>query len=68
MSEYITLMGAEEVRRAAHEMTSAAQTMASAAGSIEFSLQRHQQFMDNWMSQLEQIMAPTTTPEDAADA
>lgn len=69
MADYITLMGAEDVRRAAHEMTSAASAMQAAASSIEWSLQRHQQFLDNWLSQLEQIMsAAPTTPTEATDA
>lgn len=60
MPDYVTLMGAEEVRRAAHEMTSAASAMQAAASSIEWSLQRHRQFLDNWLSQLEQVMTTRT--------
>lgn len=56
MSNYVTLMGAEDVRRAGHEMASAAQTMVGAASNIDSVLWRHQQFLEDWLIRLEQIM------------
>ena len=67
MADYVTLMGAEDVRRAAHEMTSAAQIMASAASSIEYSLRQHQQFLDGWLSQLELLMTTRRKTEEAGN-
>ena len=55
MAEYITLLGAEDVRSAGSSMKSAAETMRQAAGSMEDSLQRHRQFMEDWINRLETI-------------
>ena len=55
MAEYITLLGAEDVRAAGSSMKSAAETIRQAAGSLEDSLFRHRQFMDEWMCRLETL-------------
>ena len=57
MAEYITLLGAEDVRRAAHEMKSAAEGMGQAAMNIEDSLFRHRQWADAWLCRLEAALA-----------
>ena len=54
--EYITLMGAEEVRRAGSTMSSAAQQMQNAANSLSESLIAHQRFLDDWLYRLEEIL------------
>lgn len=54
MREYITLMGAEDVERAGHNMADAADTMRNAAMSIEDSLQR---FMDRFEAAIEHMDA-----------
>jgi hypothetical protein len=56
MSEYITLMGSEQVQSAGRNMASAADTMRSAAGSIDESLRQHRRFMDDWLMRLENIL------------
>lgn len=56
MSQYVTLVGAEEVSRAAHTMSSAASTMSSAASSIDSSLDRHQRFMSEWLERFEEAL------------
>ena len=53
MPEYITLMGAEDVRSAGVAMGRAASVMQSAASSMEDSLQRHRIFLDEWIMRLE---------------
>lgn len=51
----IYLQGSEDVRAAGFVMREAAQEMKNAASSIEFSLQQHQRFMDDWLQRLEQV-------------
>lgn len=58
MSSYITLLGAEQVQSAASTMRSAAEEMSRAASSIDYSLQQHRQFMDDWLARLEEVMRP----------
>lgn len=56
MAEYIHLIGAEEVSRAGHNMSSAASEMNRAASSIDDSLRQHQRFLDDWLARLESVM------------
>ncbi len=56
MSNYMTLVGAEQVSGAGHNMTHAAAQMSRAASSIEDTMFRHQQFMTQWLIDLERIM------------
>ena len=51
--DYITLMGAEEVSRAGHNMQAAGQSMNSAASNLGEVLQQHQRFMDDWLYRFE---------------
>ena len=53
MSNYLTLMGAEEVSSAAHRMSEAASTMNSAAIYMDNVLERHQHFLDDWLMRFE---------------
>ena len=46
---YVTLLGAEEVQKAANTMRSAADEMLRAVGAIDDVLGRHRQFMDDWL-------------------
>lgn len=56
MNEYVTLLGAEDVRSAGHQMERAATDMQSAAGSIETTLQRHAIRTHNALDRLEEIL------------
>ena len=56
MVEFITLLGADDVRQAGSARKSAACEMRNAAASIEDSLQRHKQFLDDWLCRLEAVM------------
>lgn len=57
MTEYVTLIGAEDVSRAGHNMASAADTMNRAAGNLDDALRRHQRFMDDWLQRFEQVLS-----------
>lgn len=70
MADYITLLGAEDVARAARNMAEASAEMSSAARNINYSLTQHQRFLDDWLQRLEAsierlsgIQGPTTPPE-----
>ncbi|AMS41219.1 hypothetical protein [Aminobacter aminovorans] len=63
MANYVTLMGAEEVRSAANTMMSAASEMRGAASSIDNALERHQRFLDDWLSRFETAMDRLQDPE-----
>ncbi len=60
MSEFITLLGAEDVRSAGSSMREAASEMQRAAASIEDSLQRHRLFLDDWLFRLEEVFKSLT--------
>ena len=56
MAEYITLLGAGDVRSAGSTIREAATVMRGAAASIDDSLSRHRTFLDDWLFRLEEIM------------
>ena len=58
MSDYVTLMGAEQVQSAANQMRQAADMMQRAAGEIEDSFRRHHMFMEDWLTQFRDAMNP----------
>lgn len=57
MSQYVTLLGAEEVSRAASRMQSAADDMRAAASNLDSILERQQRFMDDWLVRLNGTLA-----------
>ena len=56
MSEYIHLVGAEQVQSAANTMSYAADEMKRAAANLDQSLFQQRQFMDEWLVRLQAIM------------
>ncbi len=54
--DFVTLMGAEDVREAGSAMRSSAEVIRQAAGSMEDSLHRHRLFLDDWLFRLEELM------------
>lgn len=56
MRDHVTLLGAEDVSRAAGQMRSAADTFASAVGSHTWALEQHQRFMDDWLQRFQDVM------------
>ena len=57
MSNYVHLIGTEQVSSAGHRISDAASDMSRAAASLDDSLRRHEQFMENWLDRLERIMS-----------
>jgi len=55
--EYIHLVGAEQVQSAGVSMRGAAADMQQAATTIDSALQRHQQFLDDWLQRLAQTLS-----------
>jgi len=53
MADYMTLMGADDVRSAGNTMREAASTMCRAASEIDYSLQQHQRFLDDWLQRFQ---------------
>ena len=56
MTEFIHLLGADNVQRAGSAMEEAADNMQRAAGSFEDPLFRHREFLDDWLLRLESIV------------
>ena len=57
MSDYMTLLGAEDVRSAGRQMQQAAHEMSTAAETIRWALEQHQQFMNQWLADYRDIRA-----------
>ena len=53
MSEYMHLVGAEQVSSAAYTMREAASNMQRAADSMGYNLEQHQRFLDDWLGRFE---------------
>ena len=58
MPDYMTLLGAEDVQRAANKMITAAELMARAADQISESQHRHEQFLTTWLAELREFHEP----------
>lgn len=56
MSNYVTLIGAEEVSRAGSSVSSAAREMKEAANTISDALYQQRQFMDDWLLRFETVL------------
>jgi hypothetical protein len=67
MAEYMTLLGAEDVRAAGNAMRSAADDMRNAASSIDSTLDRHQRFLDDWLQRFE-VALDRAAPQPPAPA
>lgn len=63
MSEYMTLVGAEDVSRAGSRMESAANEMSRAASNIDHIMERHQRFLDDWLCRFEEVMRAAAPPK-----
>ena len=56
MADFVTLLGAEDVRAGGAAMRSAADQMIQVASVIEDSLQRHRMFLDDWLMRYETLL------------
>lgn len=63
MSDYITLLGAEDVRSAGHTMTRAAETMSNAASTIDGAMERQRHFLEDWLARFEIAVEKMPRPE-----
>lgn len=62
MTEYVHLIGVEQIQTAANSMRSAADEMQRAASSLDYSLQQNQRFMDDWLQRFEAAIAKLPIP------
>ena len=53
MGEYVTLLGAEEVRRAGNEMKSAAEQISQAVSWLVEAMDQQRRFQDEWLQRFE---------------
>jgi len=60
MNDFIHLTGTEDVARAGRNISQAADKMASAASSIEYSLDRVQTIMNDFIQNLETLIEKIT--------
>lgn len=70
MNQYVTLMGAEEVSRAASNMREAASAMSHAASSFDHAADRQRMNMDDWLVRFETLverMERALNPESPND-
>ena len=67
MDKYITLIGAEEVNRAAGRMQSAADDMSRVVGSLDEVLSRNRQYMDEWLSRFEEAITAWNQRKEGGD-
>ena len=63
MSDYITLMGSEDVSRAGHNMVAAGSDMNRAASSMSEAFHRHEQFLTDWLYEFREIVEGLKVPQ-----
>lgn len=56
MSEYVHLLGAEDVKRAGHEMRQAAEQMQRATSEMAELLRMNQRWMDEWLERFQAVL------------
>jgi len=59
MTEFIHLIGTEDVQRAGNNMRAAAEQMTRAANTIDEALRQHQGFMNEWIDRVEAVFQKT---------
>lgn len=67
MVDTVHLIGAEEVRSAGNTISHAADEMKRAAGNMEYALQQHQRFMDDWLQRFEAAVEKMAAPPQKSD-
>lgn len=63
MADYITLLGAEEVRRAGTDMRVAAEIISNAISQQQQTVYQHQQFLTEWLDRYEALQQRASAPE-----
>ncbi len=54
--EYITLLGSEDVSRAGHNMSTAAQEFGRQVDYLRDVLEQHQRWMDQWLQEFRVVL------------
>lgn len=67
MADYVTLIGADDVRSAGNTISRAADEMRSAASAIDFAFERHQRFLDDWLQRFEAAIERASKPDPKPD-
>lgn len=60
MTEYVHLVGAEQVQSAGSRIASAAEDIRRAAGSLDDSFRRHEFFLNEWLGRFEAVVDKLT--------
>ena len=60
MADYVTLLSAEEVSRAASNMSSAAADMQRAASTMQSVFDQQERFMNDWLQRLDVMLQERT--------
>lgn len=70
MSNYVTLLGAEDVQRAASRMSEAAHEMQSAASTTDYAvtklaqaIEQHEAFLNDWLERFAAVVRGAGTGE-----
>jgi len=63
MTEFMHLVGTEDISRAALSMNHAAETIRLAVGNLEGCMLRYEQFLNDWLYRMEEIMNRITVRE-----
>lgn len=67
MTDYVHLIGAENVRAAGSDMREAAQEMRNAAAAMTEAFHQHQRFMENWLMEFKQALEQVQPKEGSHD-
>lgn len=59
MSNYMHLVGSEEVSRAASSMREAAHEIQHAASAIDTALHQHRVFLEQWLAEFREVVQAT---------
>lgn len=62
MGDYVTLIGAEDVRNAGHRIAEAAQQMSGAASYMDDALRQNRIWMDEWLARFEAAVEKLAAP------
>ena len=60
----ITLIGTEDVLRAASSMREAASQMQSAASSMQFAFETHHRFLEQWLADFRSVVESIPKPKE----
>ena len=56
MTEFIHLIGSEQVSTAGHNMMRAAEVMSNVSSNMQLVFEEHQRFLDDWLRRYEEVV------------